>query len=113
MGAVGGGYCTTRQCAVPGKTPWSAAPAAAPAYLNVSLPADAKLSIDNRATTSTSASRSFVTPDLPAGQSYIYTLKAEVVRDGKVETITKAVVVKSGQTTSVSLDLPAGAVAAK
>jgi hypothetical protein len=51
----------------------------APATLIVSLPADAKLLVDNTVTTSTSAERVFVSPTLVAGQVYSYTLKAEFV----------------------------------
>jgi len=87
----------------------------APATLVVSLPAEAKLSIDDQATVSTSAVRTFATPALAAGMEYYYTLKAEVIRDGKTVTSTQRVVVHAGQTSRVTLDIPtaAGVVSAK
>src|SRR5437763_14666964 len=56
----------------------------APASLIVNLPADAKLSIDDHLTTSTSDSRQFTTPSLSSERDYHYTLNAEIVRCGPV-----------------------------
>jgi uncharacterized protein (TIGR03000 family) len=113
-GYGGGTYCAGGVCAVTGTsgTAMAAAPSMA-ATLVVSLPADAKLTIDGEATTSTSASRTFSTPDLPDAREHHYTLKAEVVRDGKVQTTTQQVTVRAGQTTQVELTLPAPTVAAQ
>jgi len=47
---------------------------AAPATLVVSLPADARLIIDGEATTSTTARRTFVSPELAPGKTYSYNL---------------------------------------
>lgn len=113
--ATGGcatGGCAGGVCALPGAGGYAAAPTA-PAYLTVSLPADARLLIDDRATNSTSETRSFVTPALETGREYTYTLKAQVVRDGKAVVVSKEVTVKPGQETSVTLTLPTDAVAAK
>lgn len=76
----------------------------APATIVVSLPANAKLSIDDHATTSTSAVRSFVSPALEQGKSYIYTLKAEIDQDGKTVTLSKRVKVTAGAETRVSFE---------
>jgi uncharacterized protein (TIGR03000 family) len=87
----------------------------APANIAVILPSDATLTVDGVATTSTSANRLFTTPALPAGQEFSYTLKAEIVRDGKTLTATERVAVRAGQETRVSM-LPsmfAASVAAK
>jgi uncharacterized protein (TIGR03000 family) len=81
-----------------------AASLATPAKVLVSLPADATLSIDGHATTSTTAQRTFVSPALEAGKDYQYTLKVEMVRDGKSVTESKTVVVRAGETTEVSFD---------
>jgi len=75
-----------------------------PAKVFVSLPADATLTIDGHATASTSAQRTFVSPVLVAGKDYQYTLKVEMVRDGKAVTEIKTVVVRAGETTDVSFD---------
>ncbi len=87
--------------------------APSPATIVVTLPADAKLAIDDYATNSTSGRRTFVSPALEPGKNYVYTLKAEVVRDNKPVTITREARVRAGETTTVSIDLPAAAVAAR
>lgn len=76
------------------------------ATLIVSLPADAKLFIQGQATTTTGATRTFVSPTLEAGKDYVYTLKAEVVRDGKPLSVTREVTVRAGQTVETSLEFP-------
>ncbi len=82
----------------------------APATIVVTLPADAKLTIDGAATSSTSARRTFVSPTLPAGQEFGYTLQAEIVRDGKTVKVTKQVTVRAGEETTVSFEEPASVV---
>jgi uncharacterized protein (TIGR03000 family) len=89
--------------------PESMAPA--PATIVVELPADAKLLIDNEATTSTGSSRVFQSPVLNPGKEYHYTLKAEVLREGKPVKAEKVVTVRSGQLTPVTLSLPPTGVA--
>ena len=74
--------------------------APAPATIVVDLPADAKLLIDNELTTTTGSSRVFVSPTLNPGQEYHYTLKAEIVRDGKPVTVEQVIAVRAGETTS-------------
>jgi uncharacterized protein (TIGR03000 family) len=83
----------------------------APATIVVELPADAKLLIDDTATTSTSSRRVFVSPDLDTGREYHYTLKAEAMRDGKLVKVEKQVAVRGGETTPVTLVLPPSQVA--
>ena len=84
---------------------------ASPATLVVTLPADAKLKIDDTATTSTSATRVFVSPTLNPGQEYHYQLTAEVVRDGQKVTTTKQVAVRAGVETRVQIEFPLSSVA--
>jgi uncharacterized protein (TIGR03000 family) len=83
----------------------------APATILVSLPTDAKLLIDNEATSSTGTSRVFQSPILNPGKEYQYTLTAEVVRDGKPMKAEQVVTVKAGQTTPVTLTLPTAGIA--
>jgi uncharacterized protein (TIGR03000 family) len=78
----------------------------APARLMVRLPADATLSIEGSPTTSTRGVRSFISPPLQPGRDYLYTLKAEVMRDGKRVERTKDVSVHAGQQSEVTIDLP-------
>jgi uncharacterized protein (TIGR03000 family) len=77
----------------------------APATIVVRLPADAKLTVDGSATRSTDSVRTFVSPPLQAGKDYQYTLRAEVMRDGKTVERTRDVSVRAGQTSEVSFDI--------
>ena len=77
----------------------------------MSLPADATLTFDGSPTRSTSANRWFVTPPLPEGKSFTYTLKADFVREGKAITVQQKVTVRAGGVSVVSLDVPGQAVA--
>src|SRR2546426_118647 len=54
-----------------------------PATIIVSLPANARLLIDGNSTSSTSARRIFTSPTLQPGADYVYTLRAEIIRDGQ------------------------------
>jgi uncharacterized protein (TIGR03000 family) len=87
----------------------------AKAILTVELPADAKLYIGGQLMTSSAAVRSFSTPDLEAGKSYSYLLRAEAVRDGKTYRETKKIVLRAGEQFQMSLTnlQPANAVAEK
>ena len=81
------------------------------AVIVVSLPADAKLTIDDEATTSTSDQRVFVSSNLPTGQEFHYTLKAEVVVNGKSVVVSEVVTVRAGEETKVTLGAPTGVAA--
>jgi uncharacterized protein (TIGR03000 family) len=76
----------------------------APATIVVRLPADATLTIDGSATRSTASLRTFVSPPLQAGKEYQYTLRAEVMREGKKVERTRDVNVRAGQTSEVNFD---------
>jgi uncharacterized protein (TIGR03000 family) len=91
----------------------SSAPTASPATIVVSLPADAKLTIDDKATSLTGARRLFMTPNLKLGGEYYYTLKAETVRNGKSSVIERVVTVRPGQQTQVTFDQPATSLVAR
>jgi uncharacterized protein (TIGR03000 family) len=45
----------------------------------------------------------FVTPDLPTGKDFHYTLKAEVMVNGKAEVVSQVVAVRAGEETNVTL----------
>lgn len=85
----------------------------ASATVIVDLPADAQLSVDGHQTVSTSAQRTFYTPGLETGETYSYTLQAQVTRDGQTQTVTEQITVRAGQTTRVTINLPAQGVAAR
>jgi uncharacterized protein (TIGR03000 family) len=82
-----------------------------PGKVTIELPADAKLLFNGMPATGAGATRTFATPPLEAGQDYGYDLTAEVVRNGRVVTVTERVVVRAGETARVSLK-PGGVVAA-
>jgi uncharacterized protein (TIGR03000 family) len=83
----------------------------APATIVVSLPKDAKLTIDHTLTNSTSATRVFASPSLEAGMEYYYTLKGEMIRDGRSISTSKTIAVHAGDEARVELAFPATALA--
>jgi len=84
------------------KAPMKTGAAEAPATIIVSVPANAKLTIDDAVTASTAAQRVFVTPALTAGKSYHYNMKVEYVQDGKPVIISKKIDVTAGNETTVN-----------
>jgi uncharacterized protein (TIGR03000 family) len=76
----------------------------APATIVVSLPAEAKLTINRTLSRSTATTRRFVTPPLPSGKDFYYTLKAEVVRDGQPVELTRRVTVRAGAETHIAFE---------
>jgi uncharacterized protein (TIGR03000 family) len=88
----------------------AAPPDSRPATIVVSLPADARLTVDGQPTTSTTALRRFVTPPLPAGRDFEYTFRAEIVRGDLTLAMTRKVTVRAGQQTDVRMELPAAPV---
>jgi uncharacterized protein (TIGR03000 family) len=89
----------------------AAPPDGAPATIDVTLPADAQLTIDGQSTRSTSDHRLFITPPLEVGKTFHYTFSAKFVREGKTITVEQNVFVRAGRETFVSLDLPSEAAA--
>ena len=77
--------------------------AAAPATFIVTLPAEAKLTIDDVVTTSTTSRRVFISPELEAGMDYTYTLTAEFMREGTPMIVKKKIIVRAGEETTVSM----------
>jgi uncharacterized protein (TIGR03000 family) len=86
---------------------------AAPATISVSLPAAAKLTIDDAATVATGSSRTFVSPVLEAGMEFHYDLKAELSQNGKTVTAAKRVTVRAGEAVQVAIEMPTAEVASK
>lgn len=83
----------------PKKEPKKDAQGAAPsprARVIVSLPADAKLYVNDQLMRSTSARRVFRTPELDSAQTYYYVMRAEILRDGKTVSQTRRVTVRPG-----------------
>jgi uncharacterized protein (TIGR03000 family) len=86
---------------------------AAPATLVVTLPADAKLLIDDAATISSSARRVFVSPALQAGREYTYSLKAEFTKNGKTVVVSKDINVTAGAEIAVTMEETLAGVASR
>jgi len=79
----------------------------------VRLPADSKIFIDGEPTVSTGERRVFVTPPLPTGRSFSYTLKVERVQDGVTKVVTETVKVTAGRPSLVAISFPQADVAQK
>jgi uncharacterized protein (TIGR03000 family) len=90
-----------------------ATPADAPATLVVTGAGDATVTVGGYVATSQGDTRVLATPALAPGEAYHYELTAAVVRDGKTLTLTRAVTVRPGETTTVELHFAAGAVVLK
>src|SRR6516225_9725771 len=74
-----------------------------PATIEVTLPSEAKLIIDDRITASTAAKRVFVSPPLDPGMDYTYTIKVEMIRDGQFMTASKDIIVRAGDIAKVAV----------
>jgi len=85
----------------------------APATIVVSLPAEAKLTIDGNATRSTSARRVFTSPALEMGQEYVYSLRAEITRDGQIVAETQTVTVRAGAEIPVQFTMTSQGIATR
>jgi uncharacterized protein (TIGR03000 family) len=75
-----------------------------PARVVVNLPEGAQFYIGDKAWSLDSATHSFETPKLQPGQTYEYTLKAQVTRDGRTVTQSQRVSVFAGKETVVTFD---------
>lgn len=80
-----------------------------PATIIVSLPANATLTVDGNPTKSTSATRTLITPALDLGNSYVYTLRAEV----NGQAITQQVEVRGGETSQAEFSFTGQGVASR
>jgi uncharacterized protein (TIGR03000 family) len=74
------------------------------ARLIVELPANARLFIDDQPTSSMAAQRTFLTPPLDPNKSYVYSVRAELVRDGQTISETKEVGVTAGGVSQLSFN---------
>lgn len=78
-------------------------PVARGASLRVEVLADARLYINNQLMKATGPHRHFDTPPLEPGRTYRYTLRAEVIRDGRHYQVEQTVVFQRGDVVQVSL----------
>ena len=82
------------------------------AKLTVDLPPGARLFVDNQPVNAAGV-KTFNTPALVKGQAYYYTVRAELVRDGKPVSETRMVIVRAGETSRVAFPELAGGAAEK
>jgi uncharacterized protein (TIGR03000 family) len=76
------------------------------ARITVHLPENAKLYVDDRLSQKKSSTRRFLTPPLPVGEDFHYTLLAEMERDGKTIRTSKEITVRGGKSVEVTLAFP-------
>jgi uncharacterized protein (TIGR03000 family) len=96
----------------PATAPSSPAPAnATSAHFTVNLPADARLWLDNKPTTSAGPEREFVTPPLLPGW-YFYSVKASWNENGHAVTQTQSVQFRPGAQVNVRFPVAQGAMPA-
>lgn len=76
---------------------------AASATITVTLPADAVLTVDNVPTGQRGSRRVFETTAVAPGLDFSYTLRAEVVRDGRPVRVSKTVLFRAGAAVTVDL----------
>jgi uncharacterized protein (TIGR03000 family) len=81
------------------------APSAAVAYLNVNVPADAKVYLQDQLMPLEGTQRRFVSPELPVGSQHVYNVRVDVVRDGQTVSKTTQALVTAGQEIAVSVQL--------
>jgi uncharacterized protein (TIGR03000 family) len=74
------------------------------AILNVQLPEDAKIYVNDRLTSSTGDARRYVSRRLKPGKSYSYNITAAIERDGKQISVSKKLVMKAGEIKSLEFD---------
>ncbi len=73
--------------------------------LSVHVPADAKIYINGKATSTPGTRRQFISRNLKPDLQYTYRVRAEVERDGKTLTETKIVDLRPGRAAEVAFDL--------
>ncbi len=66
------------------------------------MPADAKVFVNDRPTTSTGIDREYISRNLKPGASYSYKVRAEFERDGKTVSEEQTVRLTSGQSAAIS-----------
>ena len=72
------------------------------ALVVVSLPAEAKLFLNNQPTRSQGTVRNFLTPPLEPGATFTYVLRAELVHGGQVRVQTQEITFQAGRQANVT-----------
>ncbi len=108
-GSYGGGYYESAPMEMEAQPMMEGAPAAAPAAapaeppappqasINVTVPADAVVYVNDRPTTSTGATRHYISRGLMMGRTYAYQIRVEFQKDGEKVVENKLVRLQAGQ----------------
>lgn len=72
--------------------------------LIVEVPADAKIYVNDRLTTTPGESREYVSRNLVPGFNYAYDVRVEMQRDGKLVTESRKVNVRAGENTKIAFN---------
>jgi uncharacterized protein (TIGR03000 family) len=109
-GSSGGGYVAAApavQYAAPQgyAAPQTAAPQAQVGYLDVKVPAGAKVYLGDQLMTLEGVERRFATPPIKAGDQFVTTVKVEIDREGTTITRTAEARVLPGQVVAVPIEL--------
>ena len=72
------------------------------AYLDVQVPTDAEVWIDDAKTQQTGPARTYVTPSLPADKVFTYEIKAKWTEDGKAVEQSQVVLVQAGKRVQIA-----------
>jgi uncharacterized protein (TIGR03000 family) len=86
---------------------------AASAMLNVQVPENATIVINDHVTKSTGEARRYVSRGLTPGLSYEYTVRATLNRGGATNVRTKVVQLKAGQSVDLAFDFDVPQVASR
>ncbi len=86
--------------------PQQTAPAMERAMIRVKLPPGATLFVDEQRSPSMELIRQFSTPPIPVGKEFAYQMKAEVFRNGQIETFTQRVPFRAGERVEVDFTIP-------
>jgi uncharacterized protein (TIGR03000 family) len=84
----------------------------APATVVVKAPMDVTVTVNGQALTRRAAEEEMPSPSLRAGQDYAYTFEARATRDGRPTTLTRRVIVRAGQRSTVDFSSMTAAPAA-
>ena len=79
------------------------------ATIIVSVPAEARVFVNGKVTSSTGTVRRYVSHNLEAGFSYTYELRAEMVVDGRVVAESKSITVRAGEAADLAFNFDADA----
>ncbi|MEX0586541.1 MAG: TIGR03000 domain-containing protein [Pirellulales bacterium] len=79
-------------------------PTAASTLLTVNVPADAKIYVNGKLTSTPGTQRQYISRDLSPGYRYTYRVKAEINQDGKKLTETKTVEIRAGESKAIGFD---------